>query len=82
MAMIGCPDCGTNVSDAAIACPNCCRPIAATPPEQQRVIITRFEVPFGALVGFLVKLGFAAVPAMAIFFFCWQLIATFNRVGR
>ena len=29
MALIKCPDCGTDVSDAAAACPKCARPIAA-----------------------------------------------------
>ena len=29
MALINCPDCGTEVSDAALACPKCARPIAA-----------------------------------------------------
>lgn len=28
MALINCPDCGTKVSDMAISCPNCARPIA------------------------------------------------------
>lgn len=31
MALINCPDCGTEVSDAAAACPKCARPIAAAP---------------------------------------------------
>ena len=29
MALINCPDCGTEVSDAAAACPKCARPIAS-----------------------------------------------------
>jgi len=32
MALIKCPDCGSEVSDAAPACPKCGRPIAAPPP--------------------------------------------------
>jgi len=31
MALINCPDCGTEVSDAAPACPKCGRPIASVP---------------------------------------------------
>jgi len=31
MALIKCPDCGTDVSDAATACPKCARPIASAP---------------------------------------------------
>lgn len=29
MALIRCPDCGREVSDAAAACPNCARPLAS-----------------------------------------------------
>lgn len=43
MALINCPDCGTEVSDAATACPKCARPIApamphfrATPPAAKK----------------------------------------------
>lgn len=38
MALIPCPDCGTQVSDAAITCPKCARPIApaAQAPVQQQ----------------------------------------------
>lgn len=32
MALIPCPDCGTQVSDAAATCPKCSRPIAAPAP--------------------------------------------------
>ena len=34
MALINCPDCGTEVSDAAAACPKCSRPISARLPAQ------------------------------------------------
>lgn len=32
MALIHCPDCGREVSDAATACPQCARPIRVTAP--------------------------------------------------
>ncbi|KKM15018.1 hypothetical protein LCGC14_1700290 [marine sediment metagenome] len=38
MALIKCPDCGYDVSDEAVACPNCAKPIAApdtTSPEPE-----------------------------------------------
>ena len=31
MALVACPDCGTEVSDAAVACVKCGRPIAVQP---------------------------------------------------
>lgn len=36
MALINCPDCGTEVSDAADACPKCARPIATTAAHSQQ----------------------------------------------
>src|SRR4051812_47423384 len=38
MALLKCPDCGSEVSDAAIACPRCGRPMraVATPPPEKR----------------------------------------------
>ncbi len=32
MALINCPDCGNEVSDLAVACPKCARPIACLQP--------------------------------------------------
>jgi hypothetical protein len=31
MAMIKCPDCATDLSDLAVACPKCGRPMKASP---------------------------------------------------
>ena len=31
MSLINCPDCGTEVSSLALACPKCARPISAPP---------------------------------------------------
>ena len=42
MALIKCPDCEKEVSDAAPYCPNCGRPIAAIPapvPSVQRTVV-------------------------------------------
>jgi hypothetical protein len=33
MALMTCPDCGHNVSDAAVACPECGRPVALAQPQ-------------------------------------------------
>src|SRR5690349_14018232 len=32
MPLIKCPDCGREISDTAFACPQCARPMRATPP--------------------------------------------------
>lgn len=37
MALILCPECGTEVSDQAIACPKCARPLREASPEAPTV---------------------------------------------
>lgn len=39
MALIICPECGHEVSNEAVACPNCGRPMSAAPPVIQRKVI-------------------------------------------
>ena len=41
----------------------------------QYVIITEIDVPFTKLIGFLVKLAIAAVPAGIIVFIFWSMLA-------
>lgn len=39
MALIYCPECGHEISQAAVACPNCGRPIQAAPTIEKRVVV-------------------------------------------
>ncbi|HLI17453.1 MAG TPA: lysozyme inhibitor LprI family protein [Rhodanobacteraceae bacterium] len=59
MALINCPDCGTEVSDAAAACPKCARPItpAATPMESDRPAQKRRGAGAGFTLVVLIALG-------------------------
>ncbi len=41
MSLIYCPECGHEISNAAIACPSCGRPINATPPVIEPVVVTK-----------------------------------------
>ncbi|MGX9367303.1 hypothetical protein ACTVJH_14895 [Desulfoplanes sp. PS50] len=41
----------------------------------QYVIVTEIDIPFSKLVGFLVKLAIAAVPAGIIVFIFWSILA-------
>lgn len=41
MSLIYCPECGHEISQAAIACPGCGRPINAVPPPVDTVLVTR-----------------------------------------
>lgn len=40
MSLIYCPECGHEISNAAVACPNCGRPIAAPPLVEKKVVIS------------------------------------------
>lgn len=74
MALIKCPDCGTEVSDRAVACPKCARPVS--PPKKKKssfasgcliVLILMFVVPaiivgiFGAATNSNLQNGSASV---------------------
>ena len=39
-----------------------------------RVVITNFDMPFMSLVGFLVKLAFASIPATIIVSVVWVIL--------
>lgn len=41
MSLIYCPECGHEISNAAIACPNCGRPINAVPPPEAVIVTPR-----------------------------------------
>ncbi len=55
MPLIHCPDCATEVSDQAAACPKCARPIAAQP--QPRVVPVRQETNWLKVLGALMVMG-------------------------
>jgi len=40
MALIYCPECGHEISNAAVACPNCGRPLAARPISEEKIVVT------------------------------------------
>jgi DNA-directed RNA polymerase subunit RPC12/RpoP len=69
MALIKCPDCGTEVSDAAAACPKCARPISAKPVQTRyagtQTVRTRpatSPVTWGCLTIILLGLAVGIVP--------------------
>src|SRR5688572_33481365 len=41
MSLIYCPECGHEISNAAIACPSCGRPISAPEPVLESVVVTK-----------------------------------------
>ena len=69
MALIHCPECGHEISTAAVACPNCGRPIAGVPRVEKNVVVAdvpRREdgfpkwaiIPLAVLGGFLMLVLF------------------------
>lgn len=69
MALIYCPECGHEISNAAVACPNCGRPLAAQPISEERVIVTH---PHRDGSGFppwaFIPLGLLGVAIIAVLF--------------
>ena len=57
MALINCPDCGTDVSDAAVACPKCARPIAASGLNRSVASNKSKQNTSGCLVVFVLAIG-------------------------
>ena len=49
MALIRCSDCGRDVSDRAVACPQCARPLAGRPWQTPRPTVNHTKV-IGALL--------------------------------
>lgn len=41
MSLIYCPECGHEVSNTAVACPNCGRPLAVAPVVEKKVVVAR-----------------------------------------
>jgi uncharacterized membrane protein YvbJ len=60
MALIKCSDCGTEVSDAAAACPKCARPIAAQPastraaPAKKKSSLSPVGITIAIVIGIIV----------------------------
>lgn len=69
-----CPKCGAENHDQAVECKSCLRPfggyvagrVAAPPPPAAPVRIMDIDMPFGSMVGFMVKWAIASIPAIFI----------------
>ena len=77
MSLIYCPECGHEISNAAVACPNCGRPVNGTPPvvEKKAVVVHRARrdgIPTWAI---------ATVGIMGILLL-FLLIAMWSRSGE
>jgi hypothetical protein len=76
MALIKCPECGTEVSDKAEKCPKCSYPIATSEKHEQVQVIEKTSkalkqqviyASLTAIIGFCVLIAGSAVIGLAIF---------------
>lgn len=59
-----CPDCGNPISQQAAFCPKCGCP--AHPSFRQQITVSDLNIGFGNMVGLLIKLALAFIPAAII----------------
>ena len=71
--LIDCYECEAKVSDQAASCPHCgAVPVEATRPLP--VEVADVDMKFGTMFWFLIKLSFAAVPAVIVIYTAWTVI--------
>lgn len=65
MDLVGCDDCGRDVSPRAAFCPGCGAVRASSP---LRVSAVDVDIGFGNVVGLMLKIAIGAIPAAIILF--------------
>ena len=71
--LIDCYECKAKVSDSAASCPQC-GAIPLDPPRSLPVEISDADMQFSTMFWFLIKLSFAAVPAVIVIYTAWTII--------
>ncbi len=69
MSLIYCPECGHEISQAAIACPSCGRPINAPTPTIERPVIVTRSTKDGFPPWAFVPIGILGVAALVLVFY-------------
>jgi hypothetical protein len=65
--LIECFECKSRISDTAASCPHC----GAVPPDSDRslpVVVSDLDMRFSTIFWFLIKVAFAAVPAVVVLY--------------
>jgi len=71
--LIDCYECKAQISDSAASCPHC-GAIPLDPPRSLPVEISDADMKFTTMFWFLIKLAFAAVPAVVVIYTAWTII--------
>lgn len=71
--LIDCHECQAKVSDSAASCPHC-GAIPLDPARSLPVEISDLDMKFSTMFWFLIKLAFAAVPAVIVIYTAWTII--------
>lgn len=66
MSMIECSECKQQRSEYAAVCPHCGLPPDSRAARPAKVMVTDIDMRFPTMIGFLVKLAIAAIPAIII----------------
>ena len=68
MALIYCPECGHEISAAAVACPNCGRPLSARPVVEAAPVVTEVRRKDGVPSWIFIPLGVIGASLLILFF--------------
>lgn len=68
MSMIYCPECGHEISTAAVACPNCGRPLSARPIHEAPPVVAHVERKDGVPNWIFIPLGIIGAVLLIVFF--------------
>ena len=71
--LIDCYECKAKISDSAASCPQC-GAIPLDPNRSLPVEISDADMKFSTMFWFLIKLSFAAVPAVIVIYTAWTII--------
>lgn len=71
--LIDCYECKAKVSESAASCPHC-GAIPLDPVRSLPVEVSDLDMKFRTMIWFLIKVSFAAVPAVIVVYTAWTII--------
>ncbi|HAL36615.1 MAG TPA: hypothetical protein DCP03_00200 [Polaromonas sp.] len=73
IVLIDCYECKAKVSESAASCPHC-GAIPLDPVRSLPVEVSDLDMKFRTMIWFLIKVSFAAVPAVIVVYTAWTII--------